>query len=64
MVILKDQRATTSHLQRRLRIGYNRASLIIEELERRGIVGPQTGQAPRPILITQEEWEQRQALDS
>ena len=38
-VILKDKRATTSHLQRRLRIGYNRASVIIETLEERGIVG-------------------------
>ena len=53
-VILRDRRATTSHLQRRLRIGYNRASLIIEELERRGVVGPQLGQNPREILITGE----------
>jgi DNA segregation ATPase FtsK/SpoIIIE, S-DNA-T family len=53
-VLLRDRRATTSHLQRRLRIGYNKASLIIEELERRGIVGPQIGQNPREILITGE----------
>lgn len=54
-VILRDRRATTSHLQRRLRVGYNRASLIIEELEQRGIVGPQIGQNPREILITGED---------
>ncbi len=53
-VIMKDRRATTSHVQRRLRIGYNRASLIIEELERRGIVGPQIGTAPRDILLEPE----------
>ncbi len=66
-VILRDRRATTSHLQRRLRIGYNRASLIIEELEERGIVGPQIGQNPREILITddadQEEEEELQDDD-
>ncbi len=50
-VIIRDRRATTSHIQRRLRIGYNRAALVIEELERRGIVGPQVGTAPRQILI-------------
>jgi S-DNA-T family DNA segregation ATPase FtsK/SpoIIIE len=50
-VILQDRRATTSHVQRRLRIGYNRAALIIEILEQRGIIGPQIGNAPREILI-------------
>ena len=53
-VILRDRRATTSHIQRRLRIGYNRAALVIEELEQRGVVGPQIGTAPRQILIDQE----------
>ena len=57
-VILTDRRATTSHIQRRLRIGYNRAALVIEELERRGIVGPQTGATPREILLPTEEAEQ------
>ena len=50
-VILRDRRATTSHIQRRLRIGYNRAALIIEKLEQRGIIGPQIGTAPRQILV-------------
>ena len=50
-VILRDRRATTSHIQRRLRIGYNRAALIIEKLEERGIIGPQIGTAPRQILV-------------
>lgn len=54
-IILRDRRATTSHVQRRLRIGYNRAALIIEQLEQRGIIGPQIGTAPRQILIEDTE---------
>ena len=53
-IILQDRRATTSHIQRKLRIGYNRAALVIETLEERGIVGPQIGTAPRQILIDEE----------
>jgi S-DNA-T family DNA segregation ATPase FtsK/SpoIIIE len=50
-IILRDRRATTSYVQRCLRIGYNRAALIMEVLEQRGVVGPQIGSAPREILI-------------
>lgn len=50
-IILRDHRATTSYLQRCLRVGYNRAANLIEELEARGIVGPQIGSTPREILI-------------
>lgn len=50
-VITRDRRATTSYVQRALRIGYNRSALIMEILEQRGIVGPQVGSAPRDILI-------------
>ena len=50
-IIIKDKRASTSHIQRRLRIGYNRAALIMEALEERTIVGPQVGSAKREILI-------------
>jgi S-DNA-T family DNA segregation ATPase FtsK/SpoIIIE len=50
-IIVRDRRATTSYIQRCLRIGYNRAALIIEILEQRGIIGPQVGTAPREILI-------------
>lgn len=50
-IIVKDKRASTSHIQRRLRIGYNRAALIMEALEERTIVGPQVGSAKREILI-------------
>ncbi len=50
-IILRDQRASTSYLQRCLRIGYNRAANLIEEMETKGIVGPQIGSTPREILI-------------
>jgi DNA segregation ATPase FtsK/SpoIIIE, S-DNA-T family len=50
-VIQRDRRASTSHIQRRLRIGYNRAALIMEALEERSIVGPQIGSAKREIYL-------------
>ncbi len=50
-IIVRDRRATTSYLQRCMRIGYNRAASIIEILEERGVIGPQIGTTPREILI-------------
>ncbi|VGO21309.1 DNA translocase FtsK [Pontiella sulfatireligans] len=50
-IILRDQRASTSYIQRCLRVGYNRAANLIEELEAKGILGPQIGNTPREILI-------------
>jgi len=53
-VIKTTQRASTSMLQRRLRIGYNRAARVMEMLEDRGIVGPENGSSPREILVDLE----------
>ncbi|MFC1498264.1 DNA translocase FtsK 4TM domain-containing protein [Verrucomicrobiota bacterium] len=50
-VIKETQRASTSSLQRRLRIGYTRAARIMDILEERGMVGPPRGSDPREILI-------------
>ena len=50
-IIRETRRASTSSLQRRLRIGYNRAGRIMDLLEERGIVGPPRGSDPREILI-------------
>jgi len=49
-VLRSTRRASTSMLQRRLRIGYNRAARIMEIMEDRGIVGPENGAQPREIL--------------
>ena len=50
-VIRSEQKASVSLLQRRLRLGYTRAARIMDELEDRGIVGPNKGAEPRDILI-------------
>jgi S-DNA-T family DNA segregation ATPase FtsK/SpoIIIE len=49
-VLRSTRRASTSMLQRRLRIGYNRAARIMEIMEEKGIVGPENGSSPREIL--------------
>ena len=43
-------------LQRRFRIGYNRAARIIDEIEEKGIIGPSDGSRPRQLLISEEEY--------
>ena len=48
--------ASTSLLQRKLKLGYARAARIIDELEARGIVGPFEGSKPRAVLISKERW--------
>ncbi|OAM88869.1 DNA translocase FtsK [Termitidicoccus mucosus] len=50
-IIKTTRRASTSTLQRRLRIGYNRAARIMDQMEENGIVGPENGSSPRDILI-------------
>ena len=50
-IIRQTRRASTSSIQRRLRIGYTRAARIMDLLEQRGVVGPAQGAEPREILI-------------
>ncbi|MGN0851916.1 MAG: DNA translocase FtsK 4TM domain-containing protein [Kiritimatiellia bacterium] len=55
LIVLRDtKRASTSHLQRRMKIGYNHAARLMEELEERGVIGPPRGAGPREILIDPE----------
>jgi len=54
-VVLKDGKASTSYIQRRLGIGYNRAASIIERMEKEGIVGPANHAGKREILVPTEE---------
>jgi S-DNA-T family DNA segregation ATPase FtsK/SpoIIIE len=54
-VLRTTKRASTSMLQRRLRIGYNRAARLMEGLEAKGVVGPENGSSPREILVDLDE---------
>jgi S-DNA-T family DNA segregation ATPase FtsK/SpoIIIE len=54
-MVLEMGRASTSVLQRRLRIGYGRAASLLDAMERNGIIGPPDGSKPRAVLISKEE---------
>jgi S-DNA-T family DNA segregation ATPase FtsK/SpoIIIE len=56
-LILQAGKASTSYLQRRLKIGYSRAARLMDLLEEAGVVGPADGAKPREILITEKEVE-------
>lgn len=49
-IVLESKKASASYLQRRMRIGYNKAARLIEMMEERGVVGPSNGGKPREIL--------------
>lgn len=51
---IENQKASASFLQRKLEIGYNRASRLIDELEKKGVIGAQKGLKPREILIDRD----------
>jgi DNA segregation ATPase FtsK/SpoIIIE, S-DNA-T family len=54
-VVLRDKKASTSYIQRRLGIGYNRAASLIERMEKEGIVGPANHAGKREILVPTED---------
>ena len=56
-IVAKDRQASISYIQRRLRIGYNRAARIIETMEREGVVGPSDGVKPREVYVNPIEIE-------
>ena len=60
--VLMAQQASTTMLQKKLKLGYARASRVIDQLEEQGIVGPANGAKPREILITKQMWYEKQAL--
>jgi S-DNA-T family DNA segregation ATPase FtsK/SpoIIIE len=49
-IVMQAGKASASYIQRRLKIGYNRAARLVEEMEMRGIVGPANGSKPRDII--------------
>ena len=55
-VILQEKIASTSRLQRRLKLGYTRAARMMDILEKRGMVGPGEGAKPREILISPDDY--------
>lgn len=61
-VVVNAGGASTTMLQKKLRLGYARASRVIDELEERGIVGPSEGAKPRAVLISKQQWYEMQAL--
>ncbi|MDE2810309.1 MAG: hypothetical protein OXN90_17995, partial [Gemmatimonadota bacterium] len=56
-LVCEHQQASTSFLQRRLKVGYSRAARLMDELEAAGIVGPIVGAKPREILVERAEEE-------
>jgi S-DNA-T family DNA segregation ATPase FtsK/SpoIIIE len=56
-MVINMGKASTSMLQRRLRIGYGRAASILDNLEDNGIIGPSNGSKPREILVSKEQYE-------
>ena len=55
--VIDSANASTSIIQRRLKIGYARAGKLLDELEQLGVVGPHQGAKPRDVLVTYKEWE-------
>ncbi len=59
-IIVETGNASTAFLQRKLKLGFPRAARIMDDIEAMGIIGPQEGAKPRKILLTKEEWYERQ----
>lgn len=57
--VIEAGQASTSYLQRKLKLGYARAARIIDQMEEMGIVGPFEGSKPRQVLMTRDQWLER-----
>lgn len=60
-IVVETKTASTSFLQRKLSLGYARAARIMDDLEVAGVVGPAVGAKPRAVLMTREQWLEREA---
>jgi S-DNA-T family DNA segregation ATPase FtsK/SpoIIIE len=54
--VIEAGQASTSYLQRKLKVGYARAARIIDEMEAKGIIGPFEGSKPRQVLLSKQQW--------
>ena len=61
-VVLDAKMASTTLLQRKLKLGYARAARLMDELESKGIIGPFEGSKPRQVLITKQQWMEKCAM--
>lgn len=64
LVITTPEKASISALQRSLSLGFSKAGRIMDELERRGVVGPTAGSKPRKVLMTMTDWYEMNALSN
>gem|GEM_PF-2104644 len=55
-IVVEAGQASTSMLQRKMRVGYARAGRLIDEMEIRGVVGPANGAKPRDVLLTRAQY--------
>lgn len=63
-IVVEMQQASTTMLQKKLKLGYARASRIIDDLEERGIIGPSEGAKPRKVLLSKQQYMEMSALSS
>ncbi len=61
-VVIEAGGASTTMLQKKLKLGYARASRVMDQLEERGIVGPSEGAKPRKVMLSKQQWYEMQAL--
>lgn len=54
--VIEAGQASTSYLQRKLKVGYARAARLIDEMEGKGIIGPFEGSKPRQVMISRQQW--------
>ncbi len=63
-VVIKAKRASATLLQSRMRVGFAKASRLLDLLEERGIIGPQNSSKPREVILTAEEFRNQQGSNS
>ena len=59
-IVVENGQASVSTLQRKLKLGFGRAARLVDVMEEMGIVGPSQGSKPREVLMTKEQYYERQ----